>query len=89
MRTGSTGHANHRFKPVAVEDVTRDYAADLACGLSVYAGYCNRSQAWVWSVEGEEALEEGVGSCFEGARASARKAAVKLLNESLKELRRG
>lgn len=72
-----------------VGDTTREYAADLACGLSVYAGYCSRSNAWVWSVEGEESLEEGVGTCFEGARSAAKKAAAKLLNESMKELRRG
>lgn len=80
----------HSFKPVFVSDTGREYAKDLECGISLYAGFCQREQAWAWHVDAGEAVEEGgFAETFEQARYFALKTARALLNGALKELRRG
>lgn len=69
-------------------DVTKEYAADLACGLSVYAGWDRYNLVWHWEVTGEDIEENGKAETFSKARQLGARAARNLINQSIEELKR-
>lgn len=71
------------------EDTSKEFARDLCCGLSVYAGFDRKTLNWVWSVEGNDVCESGIEDTFELAEAHAKLIARKLLHGSVAELKRG
>ena len=69
-------------------DTTLEYCRDLPCGLSVYAGFCQRDLNWRWLVydADREVDERGAEDTFEAARREAKRVAGSLLRQSLQEL---
>lgn len=71
-------------------DTSLEYVRDLTCGLSVYAGFCQREMTWRWLVydADREVDERGCAETFEMAKKEARRIAGSLLRQSLEELKR-